>query len=109
MKCGNCGHEGHNKRTCPNLNGRVSLSKGRSEKVQRYNEAKEIVEMLSNMDLFNWMNSSNPVVAEMVRRLAEIRSELEDSSLREKLDMMIKRENLEQFDVGVKIVEGESV
>lgn len=109
MMCGNCGQEGHNKRTCPNLNGGGSLSKGRSEKLQRYNEAKEIVEMLSNMDLFNWMNSSNPVVAEMVRRLAEIRSELEDSSLREKLDMMIKRENLKQFDIGVKIVEGESV
>ena len=109
MLCGNCGQEGHNKRTCPNLDGEGSLSKGRSEKLQRYNEAKEIVEMLSNMDLFNWMNSPNPVVAEMVRRLAEIRSELEDSSLRDKLDMMIKRENLKQFDVGVKIVEGESV
>ena len=48
-------------------------------------------------------------IEEMKRRVIELRNNLEDASLRDKLDMMIKRENLERFDVGVKIVEGRSI
>jgi len=108
-RCGNCGGEGHNKRTCPYLD-KASMKKGgKTNDIQAFREAQAILEKIEELDFFNWAESSNPVLREMEKRVLEIRERLEDVSLRNKLDMMINRENLERFDIGVKIVDGESV
>jgi hypothetical protein len=109
-RCGNCGREGHNKRTCPYMD-KASMKKGngKTNDVQAFKEAKAILESFEKMEFFNWAQSSNPILEEMKKRLLILRNNLEDGSLRDKLDLMIKRENLERFDVGVKIVEGRSI
>lgn len=77
---------------------------GRKSNLDLYNEAKDIVEFLTKHNSFNWQNGNSPIISEMVARLKEIRSKLEDSDLMVKLDMLIKRENLSNFDMGVEMI-----
>lgn len=113
-RCGNCGGYGHNRRTCPNPpavanTGKTSMKrvKGKTNDIQIFKEAQKILDSFETMEFLNWAQSSNPILEEMKKRLLLLRNKLEDGPLRDKLDLMIKRENLEHFDVGAKIVDGE--
>ena len=77
---------------------------GRKSNLDLYREAKDIVEFLTKHNSFNWQKGNSPIITEMVARLNELRSKLEDSDLRVKLDILIKRENLSKFDIGVDMI-----
>ena len=77
---------------------------GRKSNLELYKEAKNIVMFLKKHNAFNWQKDESPVVIMMVDRLNELRAKIEDVGLRDKLNLLIKREDLAKFDIGVDMI-----
>ena len=77
---------------------------GRKSNLELYKEAKNIVMFLKKHNPFNWQKDESPVVTMMVDRLNELRAKIEDVGLRDKLNLLIKREDLAKFDIGVDMI-----
>lgn len=76
----------------------------RTKDLQAFNEAKDLVEQIKSLGILNWTGSSNPLLQELEERLREARNKIQDGPLLDKLDLMIKKENLADFDIGYSIV-----